>query len=99
MNFIQLFEAKIFKNSYLTPKFKKLFEKLPKEAQDKVASNYKLWRADPSSVDFRTLKSNKKIWRVSAGLYWRALGRDEGDSIVWYWVGSHNDYDNLIKGT
>lgn len=95
-SFTQLFESKVFKNSYLTPKFKKLFDRLPHDAKAKVTSNYKQWRADPSSVDFRPLKGKPDIWRVSIGLYWRALGRDEGDSIVWYWVGSHNDYDKLV---
>ncbi len=29
-------------------------------------------------------------------LGYRALGIVEGDDIIWFWVGSHSDYDKLI---
>tara|TARA_B110000305_G_C19072025_1_gene462113 strand:- start:301 stop:474 length:174 start_codon:yes stop_codon:yes gene_type:complete len=28
---------------------------------------------------------------------WRALGTMDGEGIVWFWIGSHEDYNNLIK--
>jgi hypothetical protein len=28
---------------------------------------------------------------------YRALGIRDGDEIMWFWIGSHADYDALIK--
>jgi hypothetical protein len=58
--------------------------------------------------NFRLLKDNpfhpslhfKKIgryWSVRAGIKYRALGVQQDDAIVWFWIGSHADYDNLIS--
>jgi hypothetical protein len=29
-------------------------------------------------------------------LHYRALATDVGDDLVWFWIGSHADYDKLI---
>jgi hypothetical protein len=28
---------------------------------------------------------------------YRALGVKEGDEIIWFWIGSHADYDRLLS--
>jgi hypothetical protein len=28
---------------------------------------------------------------------YRALGVREGDEIIWFWIGSHADYDRLLS--
>jgi hypothetical protein len=30
-------------------------------------------------------------------MHYRAVGILDGDSIVWYWIGSHADYDGLLR--
>jgi hypothetical protein len=32
---------------------------------------------------------------VRIGLGYRALGIRTGDEVVWFWIGSHADYDQL----
>ena len=27
---------------------------------------------------------------------WRALGRRDGNTVTWFWIGSHAEYDRLI---
>jgi hypothetical protein len=34
---------------------------------------------------------------VRVGLRYRALGVEVDDGIVWFWIGSHSDYDRLLK--
>jgi hypothetical protein len=36
------------------------------------------------------------IYSVRIGLHWRAIGIMEGDHVIWFWVGSHNEYDQKI---
>jgi hypothetical protein len=33
--------------------------------------------------------------RVSRG--WRALGLLESDTMYWFWIGSHAEYDRLLE--
>jgi hypothetical protein len=33
---------------------------------------------------------------VRIGLGYRALGVIEGSAIIWFWIGSHADYDRLV---
>jgi len=45
-----------------------------------------------------SLKLNKvgKYWSVRVGKRYRALGMDIDEGIVWFWIGSHSDYDKLV---
>jgi len=35
--------------------------------------------------------------RCSISIGWRAVGIIEDDTIVWFWIGSHGDYDKLLS--
>ena len=86
-------------NSRLTDEFSALFAKLPLSVQNQARKNYRLWRADAShpSLHFKRIHSRENIYSVRIGLGWRALGLREGDTINWFWIGSHADYDMVIK--
>ncbi len=31
------------------------------------------------------------------GIHYRALALREGDTLLWFWIGSHADYDTLLS--
>jgi hypothetical protein len=33
---------------------------------------------------------------VRIGRHYRALGILKGDTVYWYWIGKHDEYDRLI---
>ena len=37
------------------------------------------------------------FWSVRVGLQYRALVISEDDGISWFWIGSHADYDQLLR--
>jgi hypothetical protein len=44
--------------------------------------------------------SFKRVGRfvsVRVGLYYRALAVEEGNDLVWFWIGSHTEYDKLLR--
>lgn len=87
-------------NSRRLNSFKKLFRLLPEEVKDLARKNYKLWRRDPrhTSLHFKQLKNKKKHqWSIRIGNDWRALAVEDGDDLLWYWIGSHEEYNILIK--
>ena len=84
--------------SRVTEDFLTLFAKLPTEIQVRARKNYRLWRQDPShpSLQFKRIHAKDPIYSIRVGRSWRALGLLEGDTIYWFWIGSHSDYDSLI---
>ncbi len=36
-------------------------------------------------------------WSARIGAHYRALGIPDGDNVVWFWIGSHAEYDALIR--
>ena len=46
---------------------------------------------------FKPIHSREPIYSVRIGISWRALGLWEGDTVNWFWIGSHADYDKLIE--
>jgi hypothetical protein len=59
---------------------------------------YRLFQSNPAhpSLHFKKLEGEDGIYSARIGLDYRALAVMRRDRIVWYWVGSHADYDRLI---
>lgn len=49
------------------------------------------------SLRFKRVHTTKPIYSVRITRGWRALGVREGETMVWFWIGSHADYDLLIS--
>ncbi len=48
------------------------------------------------SLRFKKLGGYENVWSVRVNEQYRAVGERRGDTIVWVWIGSHNDFDNLF---
>ncbi|MEW5856168.1 MAG: hypothetical protein AB1861_02085 [Cyanobacteriota bacterium] len=85
--------------SQTTARFWKTFEQLPDPVQQAARKAYQLWKQDPyhPSLHFKQVHSIKLIYSVRISREWRAVGFKEGDYIIWFWIGSHADYDNLLS--
>lgn len=85
--------------SYVTADFIASFRALPDSVKDQARKSYRLWRANPyhPSLHFKRVHPTEPLYSVRIGLGWRALGLLEDDSITWFWIGSHGEYDRLIK--
>jgi hypothetical protein len=86
-------------NSKVTDDFVDCFRRLPDAVKSQARKNYRLWRADPShpSLHFKRVHRHDKLYSVRVGIGWRAVGLLQGDTVHWFWVGSHADYDKLLK--
>ena len=86
-------------NSHLTKGFIACFNRLPKRIKNTARQNYMLWRQDPThpSLQFKRVGRRQEAYSVRVGIGWRALGVKEGDAIVWFWIGSHAEYNHLLK--
>ena len=85
-----------------TDKYKKMLEKLPKDVQDACQEVYLNWKRDPSSLKMKALAQlSNEAYSAEINLRYRALGyktkeADGKTGYVWFWVGSHEDYNKEI---
>jgi len=86
-------------NSSVTKEFRKRLEQLPAEVQEQAARAYSFWRAEPfhPSLQFKRISPSQPIYSVRIGLGYRALGLRSADHMHWFWIGSHAEYDDLLK--
>lgn len=84
--------------SHLTEGFRKAFGRLPADVQARARRAFRTWMRDPShpSLRFKQVHPAEPIWAVRIGIHWRAVGVRTGNDIVWFWIGSHSDYDTLL---
>lgn len=84
--------------SRTTRSFRAAFAALPGEVQAQARRAYRIFQSDPAhpSLRFKKVDPSKDIYSVRVGLGYRALGVLEGSVIVWFWIGSHADYDQLL---
>jgi hypothetical protein len=85
--------------SHVTKRFREAFAELPPHVQRKAREAYQLWQQNPQhpSLQFKQVHTREPIYSVRVGIGWRALGVKSDDTMVWFWIGSHADYDKLLS--
>ena len=85
--------------SELNDDFVKCFSRLPDRVKRSAKKSYKLWKQNPyhPSLDFKIVHPTKPIYSVRISIGWRALGVMQDDIIVWFWIGSHSEYNKILK--
>ncbi len=80
---------------FASPQFWRHYRQLSPEVRALADKNFQLLKADPKhpSLHFKKIGS---LWSVRVGAHYRALGLDRPNGIVWFWIGSHADYDKLL---
>ena len=85
--------------SKTTERFRKAFEQLPSHIQDQAREAYRQFSNDSThpSLQFKQIHPTKPIFSARVTLGYRALAVKENDVLLWFWIGSHAEYDRLIK--
>lgn len=84
--------------SRTTDAFRKCLKKLPLTVQAQAREAYRLFEANPyhASLHFKCIDNGEAIYSARVGRRYRVLGILEEDTISWFWIGSHEDYNNLV---
>jgi hypothetical protein len=84
--------------SRLTEDFVASFRDLPPRIQSLARKNYKIWKENSShpGLQFKRVGIRVPVYAVRIGIGWRALGLRIDDAIVWFWIGSHAEYDRVV---
>jgi hypothetical protein len=79
------------------PRFRTHYDALPKHVRDAADRNFVLLKQNSKhpSLHFKCIRDD--LWSVRVGRNYRALGVLCGDAMQWFWIGTHADYDRLIR--
>jgi len=80
-----------------TPRFWAHYQNLPEAVRDLADKHFQLLQRDPKHPSLQ-FKKVGNLWSVRVGLAHRALAVEDGEDFLWVWIGTHDDYDRLIRG-
>ncbi|HEY9816428.1 MAG: hypothetical protein WBA43_05915 [Elainellaceae cyanobacterium] len=83
--------------SFTTPDFWKAYAGLSPELKTKAQKAYQLWQENPSHPSLHFKKVGKNLWSARITQDYRAVAIKAGEDYYWIWIGSHDDYDNLLS--
>ena len=81
---------------FASPAFWDAYEKLPMAVRELADKNYSLLKTDARHPSLH-FKKVGRFWSVRVGLRYRALATEIDGGLLWFWIGSHSDYDALVR--
>ena len=77
------------------PSFWTAYDGLPTPIKQLADAQFVLLKSDPRHPSLH-FKKVGRYWSVRVGLRYRALAVEVDGGYLWFWIGSHTDYDRLI---
>ncbi len=86
-------------NSRITAQFRQAFGNLPEKVQFSTREAYRQFKQDPNhrSLRFKKVHPELPIYSARVSKSYRAVGQLDGDTVIWFWVGLHTEYDKLLS--
>ena len=85
--------------SRTTRKFRQLLAALPQSVRREARVSYRQFRDNPRhpSLQFKKVHQSLPVYSARITGDYRAVGVLSDDEIVWFFVGSHGDYEKLLR--
>jgi hypothetical protein len=85
--------------SHTSARFRSALDALPARVQQSARRAYRVFLDDPRhpSLQYKQVHPTRPIFSARVALGYRALCVREGDDLIWFWIGSHSDYDRLLS--
>ena len=72
------------------------YKRLPNRVQEAAQKQFRLWQEDPSHPSVR-FKKVGNYWSARVTGSYRAVGIMDGEAVVWFFIGTHAEYDRLLS--
>jgi hypothetical protein len=79
---------------YAAPSFWRRYHQLPEQVRALADKQFQLLKANPQHPSLH-FKRVGRFYSARVGAHYRALAVDAPDGILWFWIGSHADYDRI----
>jgi hypothetical protein len=81
---------------FASPSFWECYDRLPASIQELADKNFGLLKANPRHPSLHMKKAGR-YWSVRVGIKYRALAVEIEEGLLWFWIGTHAEYDRLVK--
>lgn len=80
------------------PSFWKAYDSLENTVRSRARKAFRLWRQSPfhPSLRFKCINAEDNIWSVRVTISYRAVGIVDGETVTWFWIGSHDEYERFF---
>ncbi len=83
-----------------TEAFWRAYQALPPEIQSRADKQFALLKNNPEypSLHFKKVGESRRqeVWSARVTLNYRALALKRPDAFLWFWIGDHKSYEELI---
>ena len=85
--------------SRTTRRFREGLRALPAPVQRQARSAYRLFRENPRhpSLQFKRVHQSLSVYSARISGDYRAVGIVTRDTIIWFFIGSHADYERVLR--
>ena len=80
---------------HASPDFWSRYRSLPAEIRKLADESFQRLKHDPRHPGLHFKKADR-FWSARVGSRHRALAVEVPDGLVWFWIGTHADYDRLL---
>ena len=80
-----------------TTRFWSCFDALPESVQELARKNFELLKENPRHPSLH-FKNVGKLWSARVGRNHRVLAVEDDGGYIWLWIGTHEEYDRLLRG-
>lgn len=80
-----------------TPRFWERYASLPNDVRQLADKSFELLKGNARHPSLR-FKKIGDLWSARVGLAHRALAIEDGEDFIWVWIGTHDDYERIIRG-
>jgi hypothetical protein len=83
--------------SYAPAEFWRHYDRLPAQAQRLADRTFDFFKRDPLYPGLKLKRIKRDVWSVRVGDHYRAMAKKLPDGWMWFWIGTHEEYNQLVK--
>ena len=83
--------------NFTSPRFWRHYNALPPKIREVADKNFQLFKTNPQHPSLRFERKKLELWSVRVGGGHRALARQLDDNLIWFWIGTHDEYERLLR--
>jgi hypothetical protein len=79
---------------YAAPSFWRAYHELPEQVRTLADKQFQLLKANPQHPSLH-FKRVGRFYSARVGTHYRALAVEAPEGVLWFWIGSHAEYDRI----
>lgn len=85
--------------SRTTRRFRERLAALPAPVREQARAAYLIFQQNAAhpSLYFKKVHATQPVYSARINLDFRAVGVLNANEIVWFWIGSHAEYDKVLR--